>query len=59
MKESEDEHVATAHSSTIDGVEDTLPMHPVHGNCTVTVPFGRQVKQIKGLVYIAHKTRQN
>ena len=58
MKESEEEHVATAHSSTIDGNEDTLPMCMVHDNLTVTVPSGQQAKQIKELYDIAHKTKQ-
>ena len=56
MKESEEEHVTTAHSSAIDRNEDTLPMRTVHANRAVTVPSGQQAKQIKELVGIAHKT---
>ena len=58
MKESEEEYVATAHSSSIDGDDDTLPIRTVQANRPVTVPSGRQAKQIKELVDIAHKTNQ-
>ena len=69
LKETEDEHVSNIHSAHMnhkdlsnggnddDDDDDTVfPMRTAHANKTIKVPSGRQAKQIKELIDIAHKT---
>ena len=58
MKESEEEHVSSVHSSESNDNDDTLPVRTVHANNNINVPSGRQAEQIKELVDIACKTNQ-
>jgi len=72
LKETEDEHVSNIHSARMnhkkdldnggndddDNDDDISPMRTAHANKTIKVPSGRQEKQIKELIDIAHKTDQ-
>ncbi len=63
QKETEDEHVSNVHSANAthekDDDEDlALPMQTVHANKTMKVPLGRQAKQIRELIDVAHKINQ-
>lgn len=72
LKETEDEHVSNIHSARMnhkkdldnggndddDNDDDIFPMRTAHANETIKVPSGRQAKQIKELIDIAHETDQ-
>ena len=59
LKETEDEHVSSAHRATQDtGDGGVLPVRTVHANEPVQVPSGWQAEQIKEFVDIARKTNQ-
>ena len=70
LKETENEHVSNIHRACMNhkdrsngGNDDedddaVFPMRTAHANETIKVPSGRQAKQIKEFIDIAHKIDQ-